>query len=144
MIRRVLILCVGNICRSPTAEFLLRHRLRGSDLVVESAGLAALAGRPIDPLAESILAERGISARTHVARQVTPALIEGADLVLAMEKRHMAALHAIAPHARGRSFLLGRWIRDTEIPDPYGQSRETFERTCVLIERALEGWQARL
>jgi len=144
MIQRVLIVCVGNICRSPTAEFLLRHRLQGRDLQVESAGLAALAGRPIDPFAEAVLADRGISARTHIARQVTPALIDGADLVLAMEKRHLAALHAIAPQARGKTFLLGRWDGEAEIPDPYGRERATFEQICTRIERALDGWQARL
>ena len=64
MIHRILIVCVGNICRSPMAEVMLREYLGGEDSViaVESAGLAALTGNPIDPLAERVLADHGLSA----------------------------------------------------------------------------------
>ena len=62
MIHRILIVCVGNICRSPMAEVLLRKHLGGGDEVtVESAGLAALVGHPIDPLAQAVLADHGLS-----------------------------------------------------------------------------------
>jgi len=139
MIQRALIVCVGNICRSPMAEIMLRQRL-GGRLRVESAGLAALAGAPIDPQAEAVLGMHGLSGSGHVARKLEPAMVDAADLVLAMEKRHLAALHAIAPHARGKMFLLGRWHGDTEVPDPYGRPRERFEDTYAQLERLLEGW----
>ena len=109
MIERVLIVCVGNICRSPTAEVLLRNRLQGVATVVESSGLAAVIGSRIDPVAESVLVEHGATGESHVARQITQAQIRSADLVLAMEKRHVSAVHAMAPHARGKTFLVGRW-----------------------------------
>lgn len=144
MIHRVLVVCVGNICRSPTAEFLLRHRLRRDDVIVESAGLAALVGNPVDPMAERVLAEHGVSASTHVARQITPDMINAADMVLAMDKRHLSAIHAQVPHARGKTFLLGRWQKDAPIPDPYGQPRAAFERSFTLIESAVDSWISRL
>jgi protein-tyrosine phosphatase len=144
MIRNALIVCVGNICRSPTAEVLMRHALQEKGLKVESAGLAALAGRPIDPLAEAVLQAHGLSGKDHVARQVTPELISRSDLILAMEKRHLAALHAIAPHARGKTFLLGRWDGDCEVPDPYGKPRDRFDETYALIDRLLHGWKRQL
>jgi protein-tyrosine phosphatase len=144
MIHRVLIVCVGNICRSPMAEAALRSRLQGEAIVVESAGLAALAGSPVDPLAESVLVEHGLSARSHVARQVDPSLIAKADLVLAMDKRHISAIHALAPHARGKVFLLGRWLGDVGIADPYGQQRPEFERAYQLIDRAVDGWRTHI
>ena len=143
MINRVLVVCVGNICRSPTAEFLLRHRLDRKDVVVESAGLAALSGKPIDPMAEQLLVEHGVSAATHVARQITPEMINAADIVLAMDKRHLSAIHAQAPHARGKTFQLGKWQNDAAIPDPYGQSRVVFENAFTMIDTAVDSWISR-
>lgn len=143
MIHRVLIVCVGNICRSPTAEFLLRHRLAGDRAVVESAGLAALAGNPIDPMAEAVLLDHGLTAATHIARQISPALIDAADIVLAMDKRHVSAIHAHAPHARGKTFLLGRWQGDAAIPDPYGKPRVAFEQAYDMLDEAVASWITR-
>jgi protein-tyrosine phosphatase len=143
MIKRVLIVCVGNICRSPTAEFLLRSRLHHVATIVESAGLAAVIGSPIDPVAEVLLVEHGSTGASHVARQITQALISSADIVLAMEKRHVSAVHAMAPHARGKTFLLGRWQGDAEIADPYGQPRAAFEQAYKQMDEAIESWLLR-
>ena len=126
------------------AEALLRERLRGRGVVVESAGLAALAGKPADPEAAAVLAAKGLAADGHVARRITPELIAAADLVLAMDPRQLAAIRAIAPQARGKTFLLGKWIGDADVPDPYGKPRAAFEDAFALIERAVEGWLARL
>ncbi|TWI01761.1 protein-tyrosine phosphatase [Luteimonas cucumeris] len=145
MPKRVLIVCVGNICRSPTAEAILRHRLREQpDNVVESAGLAALRGMPIDPQAEQVLAAHGLSAGTHVARQISPALIEGADLVLAMERRHLEALRVLAPKAVGKIFMLGKWQRNIDIPDPYGRGAAAFKKVYPMIDAAVEAWLPRI
>ncbi|MBC7989488.1 MAG: low molecular weight phosphotyrosine protein phosphatase [Luteimonas sp.] len=144
MINRVLIVCVGNICRSPMAESALRHRLGGNGVAVESAGLAALAGSPVDPLAESVLAEHGLSAKSHVARQVDVSLISAADVVLAMDRRHLSAIHALVPHARGKTFLLGKWQGDIEIADPYGRQRQAFEQAYRMIDEAVDSWRSHL
>ena len=143
MINRVLVICVGNICRSPTAEFLLRHRLPAGKVVVESAGLAALAGNPIDPTAASLLEELGVPSDGHVARQMSPELVNAADIVLAMDRRHVSAIHAQVPHARGKTFLLGKWQRDLPIPDPYGKPREAFEASFRMIDTAVDSWLSR-
>jgi len=143
MINRVLVVCVGNICRSPTAEWLLRHRLERDGVTIESAGLAALVGNPIDPIAESVLVEHGISAAGHVARQLTPDMINAADIVLVMDRRHMSAVHAQVPHARGKTFLLGRWQNDAAVPDPYGKARPAFEQAFTMIDAAVNSWLSR-
>ena len=143
MINRVLVVCVGNICRSPTAEWLLRHRLRRDGVTIESAGLAALVGNPIDPVAESVLAEHGVAVAGHVARQVSPELINAADIVLVMDKRHMSAVHAQVPHARGKTFLLGRWQNEAAVPDPYGKPRAVFEQAFTMIDTAVDSWLSR-
>jgi protein-tyrosine phosphatase len=144
MINRVLIVCVGNICRSPTAEYLLRDRLRGTGKQVESAGLAALVGHGIDPTAESVLEANGLSAAGHVARQVSQDLISAADMVIAMDRRHVSAIQALAPRARGKTFLLGRWQGDVPIPDPYGRDRAAFEKAYAMIREAVDSWYSRL
>ena len=143
MINRVLVICVGNICRSPTAELLLRNRLPAGKVVVESAGLAALAGNPIDPTAASLLEEHGVAADGHVARQMSPDLVNAADIVLAMDRRHLSAIHAQVPHARGKTFLLGKWQGDLAIPDPYGKPREAFEASFRMIDTAVDSWLSR-
>ncbi|BCT96469.1 protein-tyrosine-phosphatase [Lysobacter helvus] len=145
MIERILIVCVGNICRSPMAEIVLRHHLGGGDHVrVESAGLAALVGNPIDPLAQRVLEANGLSGTEHVARQVTAAMIGTADLVLAMQKRHLDAIHAISPQARGKTFLMGRWSGNTEVSDPYGKTQPVFEASYRDIDRMAHDWRMHL
>jgi len=144
MVQRILIVCVGNICRSPTAEVMLRNRLRDKNIAVESAGLAALVGQPIDPMAEAVLAQKGLTAVGHVARQLSQAMLSDADMVLAMDNRHVSAIQALAPQVRGKTFLLGRWQSDQPIPDPYGRDLTVFERTFGMIEDAVDAWTMRL
>ena len=105
-------------------------------LQVSSAGIAALVGRPADPLAVELLAERGFDLSGHRARQLTAAMVEEVDLVLVMEKRHVADVEALTPAARGRVHLLGRFGR-YEVEDPYRQPRKAFESSLALIERGL-------
>ena len=145
MIQRILIVCVGNICRSPMAEVVLRKHLGGGDeVIVESAGLAALVGNPIDPIAERVLADHGLTGQGHAARQVTEAMISKADLVLAMQRRHVGAIHAIAPQARGKTFLVGKWEGEEEVPDPYGKTVPVFEDAYGRIDRMLYAWRMHL
>lgn len=144
MPKRILIVCVGNVCRSPTAEVLLRSRCRDAAVAVESAGLGALAGNPIDPLAESVLAEHGLSGKGHVARQVTRAQVEAADIVLVMETPQLGAIHALAPCAMDRTFLLGKWHGEIDIPDPYRQRLAVFRDVYWMIDKAVNSWRMHL
>jgi protein-tyrosine phosphatase len=137
---RVLLVCVGNVCRSPMAECVLRDRLADPAIVVESAGLSALAGQPIDPCAGSVLEAHGLSATSHVARQVREAMIDAADLVLVMEKAQILAVHALAPDAVGKTFLLGKWLGAVDIPDPFRRKQEHFEHVYRMIELAIGSW----
>lgn len=139
--------CVGNVCRSPMAETILRGRCRGDGdgaIVVESAGLGALAGNPIDPFAETALLEHGLSGKAHVARQVTPVLVDAADLVLVMETQQLAAIRALAPHAVDRTFLLGKWHGEIDIPDPYRQRLAVFRDVYWMIDKAVNSWRMHL
>lgn len=141
MFNRILVVCVGNICRSPMGEYLLRQKLtHRPDVLIESAGIGALVGKPVDGTAQTLLQERGIDASKHRARQVRKAMLSGADLVLAMEQGHLRQLHRMAPHSRGKTFLLGKWMGDQEVPDPYQQQRPAFEHAFSLIDQATDTW----
>lgn len=136
----VLFICVGNICRSPTAEFLMRHAGVGSRLRVSSAGLGALVGQGMDPLALALLHEHGLDGNSHRARQVDADMLAGADLILAMERRHLNALIRQAPEVSGKAFLLGKWQDEREIPDPYRQSYAAFQQSYGLIDEGVRSW----
>lgn len=144
MFNRILIVCVGNICRSPTAEHLLRESLQGTDIAVGSAGLSALVGHPIDSTALAILRQHGHQPHPHRARQVTAELVHEANLILVMEHSQIQSVIRLAPEARGKTFLLGKWQSDQEIPDPYRKGPLAFERAYALIESTVAPWGERL
>jgi len=136
----ILMVCVGNLCRSPTAEILLRHHLDRADCTVHSAGLAARDGAPMDATSMKVLAAHGFDGGNHAARRLDDALLSEAGLVLAMEPSHVEAILARAPHTRGRVMLLGRWLDERPIPDPFGQQRPAHEHVYSLISDAVEAW----
>jgi protein-tyrosine phosphatase len=141
MFERILMVCVGNICRSPTAEYLLRHRLGSASTIrVTSAGLNAPSGWPIDPLAWQLLDEHGVAGEVHRARQIDADLLRQSDLILAMERSHVSAIARIAPEVSGRVFLLDKWVEARDIPDPFRQQRPAFEHVYSLIDRGVASW----
>ncbi len=145
MFRRFLVVCVGNICRSPMAEAVLAARLRalGRDGHVESAGIAAFEGRPAEALAQELMRERGLDISSHRARQLTAKMLGDFDLVLVMEERHRRAVEQMHPPSRGRVRRLGHF-GDFEVPDPYGGTRAAFERALYLIDRGIADYEKRL
>ena len=144
MIRHILVVCVGNICRSPMAEAVLRDALKvRKEVVVESAGLGALVGEPASGFSVELMQERGLDITGHRAQQLTPELITRADLILVMESGHRRAVDENEPTARGKLYRLGEW-QDLEIPDPYRQPREAFEETLKLIDKGVADWVERL
>lgn len=145
MFNRILIVCIGNICRSPMAAALLQQSAKEqkTNIVVESAGISALVGHPADTTAQVLMQERGLDISAHRARQLTPRMIMDFDLVLAMESGHVKAIENMAPSARGRIYRLGKW-GEFDIADPYRKSRQAFEEALVMIERGLKDWLPRI
>ncbi|MBX6419680.1 MAG: low molecular weight phosphotyrosine protein phosphatase [Nevskia sp.] len=144
MFRRILVVCTGNICRSPMAEALLRERLRGDGVEVHSAGVAALVDRPADPLAQQVMAAHGHDISAHRARQATQAMLKSMDLILALEQFHDDWIRTRYPQFHGRVHKLSRWRGNADIADPYGGSRSAFEQAYEEIESCVEDWARRL
>jgi protein-tyrosine phosphatase len=138
------VVCVGNICRSPMAEAVLRDALKEQEeIIVESAGLGAMVDWPASEHAEVLMAERGLDISAHRARQLTPELIREADLILVMESRHKKAIESEDVTARGKVFRLGEW-RNTDIDDPFRKSKAAFVEALTEIDASVVDWVERL
>jgi len=138
MFNKILVVCVGNICRSPTAERLLRHYQPG--LTVDSAGLGALVGKGADERAASVAQDHDLSLDGHIARQISGRMCREYDLILSIAPRNIHALCEIAPEMRGKVMLFGHWDNEREIPDPYRKSREAFEAVYTLLDQSARQW----
>ncbi len=138
MFDSILVVCVGNICRSPTGERLLSGALPQKR--VSSAGISAMTGCHAEKIASEIAAQHGISLEGHVARQLTSTMCRDADLILVMEKNQVEQVAQINPAVRGKTMLFGHWLNQREISDPYRKSRDAFEATYGLLEDAARKW----
>ena len=110
----ILLVCEGNLCRSPAAELLLDALLDGVPVRIESAGLGAATGRPMPEEMRSAIAPWGLDARAvdqHRARPLTPDLLERADLVLTMTREQRTDVVRLAPSLLSRAFTLGELAR---------------------------------
>ncbi|HEO9920194.1 TPA: protein tyrosine phosphatase [Klebsiella pneumoniae subsp. pneumoniae] len=142
MFESILIICTGNICRSPIAERILRSKI--TNRKIDSAGTGGLVGFPADHSAIKVSEKNGISLEGHKATQFSSKLGRQYDLLLVMEKNHIEQISNIAPEARGKTMLLGHWIGMKEIPDPYRKSDEAFESVYQLIEESCQCWADKL
>lgn len=138
MFNNVLVLCTGNICRSPYAEAVLQQQVPSAN--VSSAGLGAMVGDPADETGLSLASNRSVDMSQHVARQVNRQMIAQADLVLVMDDEHMERLLRKYPEARGKSFKLGKWLDNKNIVDPYMKSEDFFGLVLDEIDKSVETW----
>ncbi|UYG02164.1 low molecular weight phosphotyrosine protein phosphatase [Halomonas sp. LR3S48] len=145
MFQRILILCTGNICRSPVAAAMLEARLPGKQ--IESAGLNALEGQGVEPTARLLAEAEGLNVSAHQARQVSLETLFKADLVLVMSDGQRLAVGQMAPSVLGKTMLFGRWLdggQGREIPDPYRKSDEAFRQVHQLLREAADSWVGKL
>lgn len=102
----VLIVCTGNVCRSPYIERVLAHELAGTGITVSSAGTGALVGSPVDAQSASRIAGVGALADGFAARQITRDIVAEADLVISATRDHLSAVVPLHPRALRYSFAL--------------------------------------
>jgi protein-tyrosine phosphatase len=145
---KVLFVCMGNICRSPTAEGVLRHYLRAHapdlDVEIDSAGTHDYhVGEPPDPRTVKAAAKRGIDLSGLRARQVQDDDFKCFDLILAMDRlNHVTLLDRSPPEHHQRIRLFLEFAADAgrdDVPDPYYGSAQEFEDVLDLVEQASGG-----
>ena len=138
----ILVVCVGNICRSPVGERILASLL--PKVKVTSAGIGAMVGHSADSTATEVAELQGISLNGHVARQFTNRIGEESDLILVMEEGHRREISKQAPHLLGRIMLFDHWSGGAGIPDPYKRPLAFHQNTFDLISTAAGAWARRL
>ncbi len=144
----ILVVCTGNVCRSPFIERRLQQLFRSTEIGVSSAGTEALVGAPMDERAAAQLTKAGGDPVGFVARQLEPDLIARADLVLAATRRHRGAIAVMSPGALRVTFALGDFADlvdglsryDLEEHAPHERVRQVAElaarRRSVVAPRA--------
>lgn len=133
----ILVVCVGNICRSPMAEALLKQRFPNKN--IDSAGVGALVGHSADPAALEIMSQQQIDINNHVAKQIDENLAKKADLIFTMSDGQTKWIEERWPFCRGKTFKLGHW-QDKDIADPYKHEMSAFETAYQDIVVSLEQW----
>ncbi|MET0218708.1 MAG: low molecular weight protein-tyrosine-phosphatase [Burkholderiales bacterium] len=145
---KILLVCMGNICRSPMAEAVVRRMLESNGLAgsttVASAGTHDFnVGLPPDPRARLAALRRGYDMAGMRARRVRPEDFENYNMILAMDRRNLAMLQADCPAQHRHKLTLflayAAGSEMDEVPDPYGELQESFERVLDLIEDAAQG-----
>ncbi|SDS47388.1 low molecular weight protein-tyrosine-phosphatase [Pseudomonas oryzae] len=143
---RVLFVCLGNICRSPTAEGVMRHKLQLAGLagrvLVDSAGTGAWhVGKAPDPRTRAVAEQRGYLLHDLRARQVCGEDFARFDLILAMDHDNLRELRRLRPAdgvAELDLFLRRGGLAEHEVPDPYYGGADGFERVLDMVELACD------
>jgi len=150
-INSVLFVCMGNICRSPSAEAVFRHKAKaqGMSLKIDSAGtVGAHAKEKPDHRAQKVGVERGYSFDGIKARKVTVQDFDNFDLILAMDNTNLEDLQNIAPaHLQHKAVLFLDFAKnheENEVPDPYYGGVNGFRFVLDLVEDASDGLLAQI
>lgn len=143
MIKRVLLVCSGNTCRSPMAAAILKQLWQlaapGWDLEVASAGTGAFGGEPASMHAVTVIRERGYDLSDHRSQRVSGETLANTDLVLTMTGRHKDDLLRAWPELSGRVFTLSEYAQEQgDVQDPFGGTLHDYKSTAAAMEPLLK------
>ncbi len=145
--KSILVVCTGNICRSPMVTGILRARFAAigleNEIVVKSAGVYAKEGEPATAYGIELLAARGIDISAHRATQLVESDIGRANLVLVMEEMHRRQIFYYSPGDLYKVLLFSELIGEHgDLADPYGYGRDAYVATLYEIDRIINGgWE---
>jgi len=141
LFERVLIVCTGNICRSPFAQVMLQELLpavevRSAGIATESSGLQ---GFPAEKSMIEVAKDYHLDLSAHAARQLTRQDCHWSDVIFIMHPDQLNSVAKISGSARGKTFLLGQWDQGT-IEDPFGKSLSEYQTAARQINAACQAW----
>ena len=141
-VRAILVVCKGNICRSPLVEAYLKHRVEkhGLPIAIESAGLETSFGKPAHPLAQVVGTQGGLLLSNHATQPLHKEQVERADMIVVMEWRQRRRMLKLYPQARQKVFLLRQFYDQSvrEVADPYSGTLEDFQTCFSMIKQACD------
>jgi glycine hydroxymethyltransferase len=143
IVKSVLFVCTGNICRSPIAEGLFRRMLGNrKDIEVASAGVHAVRGQPPSLYATQVCEDEGVDISQLRSQPLTATLVDRATHIFGMTGAHLETIHMLFPHGAEKSFLLREFEEPDatvwrDVPDPIGLGREVYELCAQTIKNAL-------
>lgn len=142
MFNSILIICTANICRSPMAEALFKKHL--PDKMIASAGtrVAELSfdDCPADNSALLVTHNHGLTLSEHKARQVNSDMLKSFELILVMNHSQLEEVSKLTAGVRSKTLLVGQWINQGDIVDPYRKEVASFERCFKILEQATLSW----
>jgi len=133
-IDKILVICLGNICRSPMAEGFLKKAQPGK--MVISAGITAMTGFPADPFSVSLMQAHGIDIGNHRAQNLTDWMVQAADLILTMDDEQTRFIERSYPSFTGPIMKIGHH-GEFDVPDPYRLDLDAFRHSQQLILRGV-------
>mgnify|MGYP003601656164 CR=1 FL=1 len=138
-LKKVLVVCTGNTCRSPMAEGWLNHKLAGKGWIAESAGVAAWGGDGASPEAVEVMREIGVDISAHRNQKLTRALVNEAAIILAMTDGHRREIERHFPEAAAKVRLVKSfWAAPAEdVADPFGASADVYRHVRDELVQAL-------
>ena len=139
MIASILVICTGNLCRSPVAERLLAQLY--PRITVHSAGLNAYEDMLADSVMIDLAEEKGMVLTDHRSKKFTPEKALAYDLILVMEAKHAEVINQQYPQLSGKCHLLTHWNGGADIPDPYRKSHEFSRITFQMLMDATTAWK---
>lgn len=141
LMKTLLFICTGNVCRSPMAEALFRHITQGrEDYKAMSAGICTADGQPPSQNAVDAMKEMGIDITSFRSQSLTKDLVKKADYIFCMTRGHLETVVSMYPEVVEKTFLLMEFTddKDNDIPDPIGSSLEVYEECRDTILKGIE------
>ena len=140
-VENILVVCKGNICRSPLAEAYLRSILPNSGITVASAGLDTTDGKPAHPFAKSVADLHGLTLERHLTAQITREMVDRADVILVMELAQLNSMLKLCPRVRDKVFVLSEFNGSSclDISDPFTGTVEDFQECLRIIRDSCNG-----
>jgi protein-tyrosine phosphatase len=142
MFKSVLVVCIGNVCRSPVGEALFKKYSEQYqlDLKVASAGVHALVGENPQPYSQEVASEHGLNVSSYFAEQITHEMVCEYELILVLDSVVRGILLKKYPFVAGKVSKFGRFENDRDIVDPYRKPKEAFSRMYDDIEQCTKSW----